>query len=208
MSKGKFITFEGPEGCGKSTQIKLLSEALTKEGRSVLTTREPGGTDTGEEIRKILMNPEHVELTDLTEVFLYEAARAQLVNEVIIPALDSGQTVLCDRFSESTLAYQGYGGKISVEWIQKIDQMARGGLSPDLTLFIDVNPEVGLKRARASEKEIDRLEEKDLEYHKRVYQGYLELAKKNQDRIKVVDGRKDIQEIHQEILKMAKEILK
>lgn len=202
MSQGKFITFEGPEGCGKSTQIKLLSEALIKEGRLVLTTREPGGTDAGEEIRKILMNPEYVELTDLTEVFLYEAARAQLVNEVIIPALDSGQIILCDRFSESTLAYQGYGGKISVEWIQKIDQMARGGLSPDLTLFIDVDPEVGLKRARASEKEIDRLEEKDLEYHKRVYQGYLELARKNPDRIKVVDGRKGVQEVHQQILKL------
>ncbi len=202
MSKGKFITFEGSEGCGKSTQIKLLSEALIKQGRAVLTTREPGGTDVGEEIRKILMNPEHVELTDLTEVFLYEAARAQLVNEVIIPALDSGHIILCDRFSESTLAYQGYGGKISVEWIQKIDQMARGGLSPDLTLFIDVDPEVGLKRARASEKEIDRLEEKDLEYHKRVYQGYLELAKKSPDRIKIVDGRKGVQEVHQEILKL------
>lgn len=202
MPKGKFITFEGPEGCGKSTQIKLLSEALIKQGRLVLTTREPGGTDVGEEIRKILMDPEYVELTDLTEVFLYEAARAQLVNEVIIPALDSGHIVLCDRFSESTLAYQGYGGKISVEWIQKIDQMARGGLSPDLTLFIDVDPEVGLKRARASEKEIDRLEEKDLEYHKRVYQGYVELTKKSPDRIKVVDGRKGIQEIHQEILKL------
>ncbi len=207
MPKGKFITFEGPEGCGKSTQIKLLSEALTKEGRLVLTTREPGGTDVGEEIREILMNPEYVELTDLTEVFLYEAARAQLVNEVIVPALDSGQIVLCDRFSESTLAYQGYGGKISVEWIQKIDQMARGGLSPDLTLFIDVDPEVGLKRARASEKEIDRLEEKDLEYHKRVYQGYLELAKKNPDRIKVVDGRKGVQEVHQGILKLVRGIL-
>jgi dTMP kinase len=207
MPKGKFITFEGPEGCGKSSQIKLLSDALVKEGRIVLTTREPGGTDVGEEIRKILMNPEHVELTDLTEVFLYEAARAQIVNEVIIPALDSGHIVLCDRFSESTLAYQGYGGKISVEWIQKIDQMARGGLSPDLTLFIDVNPEVGLKRARASKKEIDRLEEKDLEYHKRVYQGYLELAKKNPDRIKIVDGRKGVQEVHQEILKLARGIL-
>lgn len=202
MPKGKFITFEGPEGCGKSTQIKLLSEALNREGRLVVTTREPGGTDVGEEIRKILMDPEHIELTDLTEVFLYEAARAQLVNEVIIPALDSGHTVLCDRFSESTLAYQGYGGKISVEWIQKIDQMARGGLSPDITFFLDVDPEAGLKRARASEKEIDRLEEKDLEYHKRVYLGYLELAKKNPDRIKIVNSRKGIQEVHQEILKL------
>lgn len=207
MPKGKFITFEGPEGCGKSTQIRLLSESLTKQGRTVLTTREPGGTDVGEEIREILMNPEHVELTDLTEVFLYEAARAQLVNEVIIPALDSEHIVLCDRFSESTLAYQGYGGKISVEWIQKIDQMVRGGLSPDLTLFIDVDPEVGLKRARASEKGIDRLEEKDLEYHKRVYQGYLELAKKNPERIKRVDGSKSPREVHEEILKLVREIL-
>ncbi len=207
MPKGKFITFEGSEGCGKSTQIKLLSEALIKQGRSVLTTREPGGTDVGEKIREILMDPSHVELTDLTEVFLYEAARTQLVNEIIVPSLDSGHNVLCDRFSESTLAYQGYGGKISVEWIQKIDQMARGGLSPDLTLFIDVDPEVGLKRARASAKEIDRLEEKDLEYHKRVYQGYLELAKKNPDRIKVVDGSKGVQEVHKEILDLVKRIL-
>ena len=207
MPKGKFITFEGSEGCGKSTQIKLLSEALIKQGRSVLTTREPGGTDVGEKIREILMDPSYLELTDLTEVFLYEAARAQLVNEIIVPSLDSGHNVLCDRFSESTLAYQGYGGKISVEWIQKIDQMARGGLSPDLTLFIDVDPEVGLKRARASAKEIDRLEEKDLEYHKRVYQGYLELAKKNPDRIKVVDGSKGVQEVHKEILDLVKRIL-
>ena len=207
MIKGKLITFEGPEGCGKSTQIQLLAGTLEQEGRQIVTTREPGGTEVGEEIRKILLNPEYVELTDLAEVFLYESARAQLVNEVIIPALDSGYLVLCDRFSDSTLAYQGYGGKISVEWIQRIDQMARGGLQPDLTFFLDISPEEGLKRARSAQKEIDRLEEKDLEYHQRVYQGYLELAKQNPDRIRRVDASKGIEDIQQDILKLVKSIL-
>lgn len=207
MPKGKFITFEGPEGCGKSTQIRLLAEALEREGRLVVTTREPGGTEIGEEIRKILLNQEYIQLTDVCEVFLYEAARAQLVNEVIVPALDSGHIILCDRFSESTLAYQGYGGNISVEWIQKMDHMARGGLRPDLTIFLDLDPAEGLKRARASQKEIDRLEEKDLEYHQRVYQGYLELARENPEGIKRVDANRGIHQIQADILTLVLEIL-
>ncbi len=207
MPKGKFITFEGPEGCGKSTQIRLLAEALEREGRLVVTTREPGGTEIGEEIRKILLNQEYIQLTDVCEVFLYEAARAQLVNEVIVPALDSGHIILCDRFSESTLAYQGYGGNISVEWIQKMDHVARGGLRPDLTIFLDLDPAEGLKRARASQKEIDRLEEKDLEYHQRVYQGYLELARENPEGIKRVDANRGIHQIQADILTLVLEIL-
>ena len=207
MPKGKFITFEGPEGCGKSTQIRLLASALEREGCLVVTTREPGGTEIGEEIRKILLNQEYIQLTDVCEVFLYEAARAQLVNEVIVPALDSGHIILCDRFSESTLAYQWYGGNISVEWIQKMDHMARGGLRPDLTIFLDLDPAEGLKRARASQKEIDRLEEKDLEYHQRVYQGYLELARENPEGIKRVDANRGIHQIQADILTLVLEIL-
>lgn len=184
LRRGIFITFEGPEGCGKSTQSKLLYEYLKKNGYDCIHTREPGGTKLGEKIREVLLHSDGVKISDLAELFLFEAARSQIVKEVIAPALKAKKIIICDRFSDATFSYQGYGGKVPMEIISSLDRIATGGLKPDLTILLDLDTLTGLKRAR--HKGIDRMEKKDISYHKRVRAGYLDLAKKDHNRIRVV----------------------
>ena len=188
LKRGVFITFEGPEGCGKSTHASLLCDFLKGQSYDCVLTREPGGTKAGEEIRRILLHSSGINISDLTELFLFEAARAQIVEEVIKPNLAKGRIVICDRFGDATVSYQGYGGGIDIKIIEKLNEISTGGLKPDITLLLDIDPITGLTRAQS--KGIDRMEKKELAYHKRVMAGYLKLAKRYPGRIKVikVDG--------------------
>ena len=213
MSKGILITFEGIEGSGKTTQIKILEEFLTKRGRGVLATREPGGTKISDQIRKLLLNPLHKELTPLAELFLYEAARAQHVREIILPALDEGKIVLCDRFCDATTAYQGGAREISPALVQTLNQIASENIVPRLTLLLDCPVEIGLKRARdryqmkeGAEKG-DRLEQEEILFHEKVREAYLTIASNEPNRVVVVDGTEDIDHIQQTIIKEIERIL-
>lgn len=171
-----FITFEGPEGSGKTTQIHLLADWLQTQGYGVVTTREPGGTRIGNGIRALLLNIEHTEMVPRTETLLFNAARAQIVHEVIRPALDAGQIVLCDRFADSTLAYQGYGYGQDREELARLIRYATGGLTPALTFYLDVDPEVGLARKQSgSVHEWNRLDARALAFHRAVVAGYAAL---------------------------------
>lgn len=191
LKKGLLITFEGIEGCGKSTHSKLLSNYLKGKGYTCIHIREPGGTNLGEEIRVTLLKSENIDISDLAELFLFEACRAQIVKDIIAPALKKKNIVICDRFTDATLSYQGYGGNIDIKMIKALNKAATRGLSPDLTLLLDIDTLKGLKRA--SRKGIDRMESKGLAYHKKVRSGYLKLAKEDPGRIKIikVDGAVD-----------------
>ena len=184
IRRGIFITFEGVEGCGKSTHSRLLCDSLKNRSYNCLLTREPGGTKTGEEIRRILLHSDGIDISDLTELFLFEAARAQIVAELIKPSLAAGKIVVCDRFSDATVCYQGYAGGVDLKAIGSLNKVATGGLKPDLTILLDVDTATGLDRAKA--KGVDRMERKCFAYHKRVRAGYLKLAKIYPKRIKVI----------------------
>lgn len=188
--KGKFITFEGSEGSGKSTQIEMIRRYLRRKKRKVLFLREPGTTKIGEDIRQILLDTGNARMGDACETLLYMGARAQLVDEVIAPALKKGTIVLCDRFLDSTVAYQGYGNGVNVDLIQTIGRFATQGIKPDLTLFFDIDVRKGLSRIRRKK---DRIERRAVGYHDRVRRGYLKLARKEPRRIKVVkvDGKRE-----------------
>lgn len=203
--QGVFVTFEGIEGSGKSTQVKLLASALSEQGTPVVSTWEPGGGRICNRIREILLNPEFKEMTAKTELLLYLASRAQHVAEVIKPALERGGVVLCDRYLDSTLAYQGFGRGISLEKIWEIDSWATGGLVPDLTFFLDVPVEEGLKRATAGFA--DRVEQEDLEFHKRIRHGYLRLAEMHPERMRIIDAERTEPDVQEEIRAIAQEIL-
>ena len=190
LKKGVFITLEGCEGCGKSTHSRLLCEYLEELGYGCVITREPGGTKAGEEIRKILLHSDGIKISDVTELFLFESARAQITREVIRPALEKKMIVICDRFSDATLAYQGYGGKIPADTIKALDKVATGGIRPDLTLILDIDIVTGLKRAKR--KGYDRMEKKALSYHRRVRKGYLTIAAKEPTRVRIVCVEDDI----------------
>jgi dTMP kinase len=190
---GKFITFEGPEGGGKSTQIRRLAERLKAQGHAVLTTREPGGTPTGEAIRGILQHDHAGEpICPEAELLLFEASRAQLVNHVILPALKKGLWVLCDRFIDSTTAYQGYGRGFDLQAILDINTFAVGGCLPDLTLLLDIETQTGMERLTLRNREQktthDRFEREQVEFHERVRTGYLQLARRWPERIQVIDS--------------------
>ncbi|HHL40884.1 MAG TPA: dTMP kinase [Deltaproteobacteria bacterium] len=189
---GLFITLEGVEGCGKTTQAARLADLLQGRGRSVVALREPGGTDLGEKVRSLLLRPGRGSPVPWAELFLYEAARAQLVEEVIRPALASESVVICDRFVDSTLAYQCYGRGLDARTVECVNRVASAGIVPDVTVLIDCPPEVGLSRARSRNREAgaaeDRLEGEDLDFHRRVRDGYLALARSDTKRIRVVDG--------------------
>jgi dTMP kinase len=184
LKKGIFITFEGIEGCGKSTHSKLLSNYLKDRGYSCIHTREPGGTNLGEEIRVTLLKSKNIDISDLAELFLFEACRAQLVKDVITPALNKKKIVICDRFSDATLSYQGYGGNVDIKMIKALNKAATEGLSPDITLLLDIDTAKGLRRA--GRKGVDRMELKGMAYHKKVRSGYLKLARIDPKRIKVI----------------------
>ncbi|MFO1518120.1 MAG: dTMP kinase [bacterium] len=199
-----FITFEGMEGCGKTTQIKLLQETLTQEGRDVLLTREPGGTATGQLIRKILLDRKNENMASLCELFLYAADRAQHIDEIIKPALNAGKIVLCDRFVDATTAYQEGGRELPEKLVSSINGLASAGLKPDLTFLIDCSVEVGLTRARQrAQREHDmedRFERLEVLFHERVRKRYLKIAQDEKERFRIIDGSGDRVSIHQEIL--------
>lgn len=208
MKRGCFITFEGVEGSGKSTQIKLLARALRRAGRRVVLTREPGGTAVSDAIRAVLLNRKHTRMTALCETLLYMASRAQLVEEVIRPKLKTGFVVLCDRWLDATLAYQGYAGGMDVGWIQSLGKKVTGGLEPDLTLLLDLPVGHGLRRSK-SHKPADRMERKGLAYHRKVRAGYLLLARANPRRIHRIPVFPDdsIPTLHQKIRRLVDQIL-
>jgi dTMP kinase len=188
-----FITFEGIEGSGKTTQIRLLGESLRKQGMDVLVTREPGGCPVADAIRNILLHPGNTAIVPRAELLLYAAARAQHVEEVVLPALQAGTIVLCDRYTDATLAYQGSGRGLAASLIADLNTLASGGLSPDLTLLLDMPAEEGLNRARRRnsarpEDEEDRFERESIDFHCRVREGYLELAR-GEGRFRIVDAR-------------------
>lgn len=200
--KGIFITFEGPDGAGKTTQLNLLANYLKQVGYKVLSTREPGGTPLAEGIRRLLLSPWEEEIYGLTEVFLYAASRVQHIKEKILPALAEGKVVLCDRFTDSTLAYQGYGRGIELELLYRLNDLATGGLKPTVTLLLDLPPEEGLRRGKKGEEGIvkDRLEQEDLAFHHRVREGFLALARQEPERIKVIDARQSVEKVFAEVL--------
>lgn len=184
---GRFIVFEGVEGAGKTTQIQALADWLRQRGRQVLITREPGGSAIGAQIRQILLAPENHRLTTRAELMLYAADRAQHVAEVIGPALASGQDVLCDRYIYSTMAYQGYGRGLDAEAIEWLNDYATAGLRPDLVILLDLDPALGLARARQVGRP-DRLEQEALDFHQRVRTGFLALAAADETRFAVIDA--------------------
>jgi dTMP kinase len=196
--KGVFITLEGIEGTGKSTQVKLLSDALRDKGYSVIQTEEPGGTAISVKIRELLLSLESQGIQPVTELLLYNASRVQHVQEVIMPAMQRGDIVIADRFSDSTVAYQGYGRGIPLEIIESIDRIATGGLKPDVTILIDLDVRTGLTRNREANK-IDRLEREDISFHERVRKGFLTLAEQEKERFVKIDGSADISTMHTKI---------
>ena len=198
MSKGLFITFEGGDGCGKTTQIKLLDEYLRNKGYKTLLTREPGSKGLGEKIREILLNYDG-EVSPVCESFLFLADRAQNVDCLIKPALEEGTIVICDRHTDSSVAYQGYGRGLDVDRICKLNNIATSGLKPDLTIVLDVDVETSQARVGA---EKDRMESAGMEFFERVRKGYLEIAKQEPERVKVVDSTQSIEEIHKQILEL------
>jgi dTMP kinase len=209
---GAFITFEGTEGSGKSTQIALLAEFLASRGRKVVLTREPGGTLIGDQIRKILLDPANKALDATSELLLYAASRAQHLTEVIRPALKSGRIVLCDRFSDATLAYQGYGRGLDRELIRTLDRMVTGKMRPDLTLLLDIDTTTGLARAhgRNSSSGLEgeaRFENEDIAFHTRVRQGYRALAEEEPDRIRVVDASRQPDQVQRTIREIVDEVM-
>lgn len=183
---GKLITFEGVDGAGKTTQVLLTAAALEQRGYTVLTTREPGGTRLSEEVRRLLLDPQFSEMAASTEALLYAAARSQLVGEVILPALESGRVVLCDRFVDSSLAYQGYGRGLGLDLLRTVNAFALVGLGAFYTIVIDLQPEQGMRRFAT--RESDRLEQESVSFHRRVRDGYRALAAAAPERIRVVDG--------------------
>ncbi len=202
--KGKFITFEGCDGCGKSTQLKLFSEYLTEQGVAHIFTREPGGGKISEAIREILLNGKNAEMTDECEALLYAAARAQHLADRVAPALNEGKLVICDRYVDSSFAYQAYGRNLGTEFIGKINAFALENFLPDATVFIDLTPEEAFVRKHGAD-ENDRLEQAGMAFHNRVYQGFDEMAKANPNRFIRVDGRQTPEAIFAEILQKLKE---
>ncbi|MBI4411322.1 MAG: dTMP kinase [Deltaproteobacteria bacterium] len=202
-----FITFEGIEGSGKTTQIKILDDILKLRGFETVLTREPGGTVIGDQIRKILLDSENTGMTPLCELLLYAAGRSQHVERIIEPALKAKKIVLCDRFADATTAYQGFGRGFPVELIDIINRLAVGKLKPKLTFLMDCAPEIGLKRARERiallEKTLseDRFENEALAFHEKVREGYLTIARAEPERVIVIDVNQDVEAVHQEIVK-------
>ncbi len=203
---GLFITMEGTDGSGKTTQSELLRDYLEEKGFSVLCTREPGGNQISEKIRDIIIDTENKKMNPRTEALLYAAARAQLVSEVIIPTLKKGDIVICDRFVDSSVAYQGEGRKLGGEVISELNLFATDGLEPDVTFFLKIDPEMGIERKKRQES-LDRIESEKIYFHKKVFYGYISLAEKFSERIKIIDASADINTIHQNITAYIEELL-
>lgn len=200
MNKGLFVTFEGADGCGKTTQMNLLAEYLKNIGCEVILTREPGAKGLGEKLREILLNYEG-QVSDRCESFLFFADRAQNIDIIVNPAVESGKIVLCDRHIDSTVAYQGYGRGLNIERIKMLNNLAVNGRKPDLTFVLDIDIETSMKRVGMVK---DRMESAGSEFYNRVRKGYLELAKQEPERIKVLDASKSVEEIHQKVVEIFK----
>jgi len=209
LKKGLFITFEGPEGSGKSTHAERIYKFLKKEGYDCVFTREPGGTLVGDKIRDILLNPRYKNenISSLTELFLFEASRSHLIQEVILPSLENRKIVIADRFSDSTIVYQGYTGSLPLCDVLKADMIVTKSVRPDLTILLDVDAETGLNRA-AKFRNKDRMESKSLDFHRRVRNGYLDIAKKYRNRIRLIRAEGSIAEtqeaVRDEVIKLVK----
>ena len=202
--RGKFITFEGCDGCGKSTQLKLLSDYLTEQGVEHIFTREPGGGKISESIREILLNGKNAEMTDECEALLYAAARMQHLADRVEPALAQGKLVVCDRYVDSSLAYQAYARGLGLDFIQKINARALEKYPPDVTIFIDLTPQDAFKRKHGAD-ENDRLEQAGMAFHERVYAGYKAVEKAYPNRVVAVDGKQTPQEIFAQVVRILKE---
>jgi dTMP kinase len=196
MRKGMFITFEGPEGAGKTTIISMISKELDKQGLSILQTREPGGIEIAEKIRSVILDKSHTAMDPRTEALLYAAARRQHLVEKVEPALEIGKLVLCDRFIDSSLAYQGYARGLGVDEVFSINQFAIAGKMPDLTLYFDIDPEIGLNRINQHEnREVNRLDLEDIQFHQKVREGYELLLKRFPERIIKIDASQPLETV-------------
>ncbi len=204
--EGIFITIEGGDGSGKSTQIDLLMTYFDQNGYEVLLTREPGGTVISEKIREIILNKDHMEMADMTEALLYAAARAQHVQEFIIPNVKKGKVVICDRYVDSSVVYQGYARGLGIDEVEQINHYATLGLTPNMTILLDLPPEIGLARKK-NQQALDRLELASDNFHMKVSEGYRILAERHKDRILSVDATQTIEEIHQVIVTAIKKII-
>ncbi|MGB0574179.1 MAG: dTMP kinase [Hyphomicrobiales bacterium] len=202
MSKGFFITFEGGEGSGKTTQSELLYKNLIQKGLNVTRTREPGGTILAESIREILLKGEKDKMSSLTELYLFAAARRDHIDNIIEPSLKNNEIVICDRFIDSTTAYQGYAGNIDLNLINSINNFTIGSIIPNITYIFDIDPDIGLKRSIDTTSEEIRFEEKDIEYHKKIRSGFLEIAKNNSDRCIVIDAEQELKKIEELLLNL------
>jgi dTMP kinase len=205
--KGVFISFEGIEGTGKSTQAVLIAEYLRKEGYRVIQTMEPGGTEISMKIREVLLSLDNKKMDCMTELLLYNAARVQHIKEVINPALERGDIVITDRFSDSTVAYQGYARGIDLRLIDSLDMIATNRLRPDITILLDIDVRTGLQRNRALNKR-DRLELEDIAFHEKVRQGFLQMASREPGRIRLVDCSESLERVHQKVVKTLSEFFK
>lgn len=205
--RGRFITVEGTDGAGKSTQIDMLVSFLEKKGVKTLVTREPGGTEISEKLREIILDPQNKKMTDITEAMLYAAARAQHVEEKIIPALKEGIFVICDRFVDSSIAYQGYARGIDINMIESINSYAVCQIVPDVTLFFDLSPEKGISRKK-NMHELDRIEQEKIDFHKKVYFGYQQLLEKYPERIKRINADDTIENVHRQVVDVIEKMLK
>lgn len=203
-----FFTLEGPEGSGKTSQLPALADYLRAEGYDVIVTREPGGTAVGDQIREILMNLNNISIVPRTEILLFLAARAQHVDELIRPALAAGKVVLCDRFSDSTLAYQGYGHNTDLKTLQTLLDFSTGKLKPDLTVLVDVPVEIGIERKRRNSSEWNRLDAFELTFHQRVRKGYFALAEAEPDRWVIVDATQNKRSVQDDLRKAIRARLK
>ena len=201
LKRGMFISLEGVEGCGKSTQAKLLAEHIADLGYSFVLTREPGGTPIAERIREVLLEPRNTDMTDVTELLLYLASRSQHVNQLILPALAEGKVVICERFSDATFAYQGYARGFDLSDLERVNKMSTGGLEPDLTLLLDLKAEDGLSRKRSDDYIPDRLESESIKFHNKVRKGYLAIARRFPQRVKVIDAEGTIAEVYHRVRK-------
>ncbi len=204
---GKFITFEGPEGSGKTSVIEGIKKFFNDNNIDYITTREPGGIRIAEEIRDIILNKDNVEMDAHSEALLFAAARGQHLAEVVIPALKQGKVVLCDRFIDSSLAYQGHARGLGMDEVYAINKFAIGDTLPDLTIFIDVPPHVGLNRVFNNTRKVDRLDLEDIAFHEKVYEGYMIVAKRYEKRFKIVDGTQSKEKVIQDTIRVIKSVL-
>jgi dTMP kinase len=204
---GLFITFEGIDLCGKSTQAQLLVDHLRTKSIEVVLSREPGGPPISEKIRQILLSREHASMSPLPGLLLYEAGRAQHTEELIRPTLEAGKCVILDRYGDASVAYQGWGRGLGADLVKRLNDLATGGLLPDITILLDLSPEEAARRAPQKDWQADRLEGEVIDFHRRVREGYRQLAEEESYRVKLIDGRGRVDDIHQQILKLVQPLV-